>query len=73
MSSDEQTCVIHENYADSEAALSHAIKMGELLPRLVALGGGVELQWFGNPSPELLKAAQDFRMDVSVYSRMQGL
>jgi hypothetical protein len=48
------------------------MNMGELLPRLVALGGGVELQWFGNPSPELLKAAQDFRMDVSVYSKLQG-
>jgi hypothetical protein len=73
MSYDEQTCFIHENYADSEAALSHAINMGELLPRLVALGGGVELQWFGSPSPELLQAAQDFKMDVSVYSKMQGL
>jgi hypothetical protein len=73
MSSDEQARVIHENRADSEAALSHAINMGELLPRLVAPGGSVELQWFGNTSPELLKAAQDFRMDVSVYSKMQGL
>jgi hypothetical protein len=42
------------------------------LPRLVATDGSVELQWFGNPSPELLKAAQDFRMAVSVYSKMQG-
>jgi quinol monooxygenase YgiN len=52
---DTQTvCVVRETYQDSEALLAHNTNMGETLDTLSELGGGCELQIFGDPSPLLV-------------------
>jgi quinol monooxygenase YgiN len=52
---DTQTvCVVRETYQDSEALLAHITNMGESLSTLSELGGGCELEMFGDPSPLLL-------------------
>lgn len=47
-----------ETYADSDALLTHIgnADVGELVDKLVALGGGLELDVFGTPSPQLTEA-----------------
>jgi quinol monooxygenase YgiN len=48
---DTQTrCVVRETYQDSEALLAHITTMGETLNTLAELGGGCELEMFGDPS-----------------------
>jgi quinol monooxygenase YgiN len=52
---DTQTvCVVRETYQDSEALLAHITNMGETLNTLGELGGGCELEMFGDPSPLLV-------------------
>jgi quinol monooxygenase YgiN len=66
---DSQTvCVVQETYLDSEALLEHIAAMGEVLNTLSELGGGCELEVFGDPSPAL--AAAPFRRIFR--SRFQG-
>ena len=52
-SEDETKCVVREIYADSDAMLAHLGNVGDLLGRLVELGGGLEPEGFGSPSAEL--------------------
>jgi len=66
----ETQCVVRETYADSEAILNHLGMVGEVLGRLVDAGGGLEVEVFGDPSPELLQAADAF--NPKVYSFLQG-
>ena len=47
-------CVVRETYQDSEALLAHIANMGEALNTLSELGGGCELEMFGDPSPLLV-------------------
>ena len=47
-------CVVRETYQDSEALLAHIANMGEVLNTLGELGGGCELEMFGDPSPLLV-------------------
>ena len=52
---DTQTvCVVQETYQDSEALLAHIATMGEALNTLSELGGGCEIEMFGDPSPKLV-------------------
>ena len=52
---DTQTvCVVRETYQDSEALLAHITTMGGMLNTLSELGGGCELEMFGDPSPLLV-------------------
>lgn len=67
---DETQCVVRETYANSDAALSHLGNLAELLGPLVQLSGGVELQIFGNPSPQLREALAS--MQPTVFGFFQG-
>jgi hypothetical protein len=41
--------VVRETYQDSTALLSHIANLGETFGTLVQLGGGCELEFFGDP------------------------
>lgn len=69
-SPDGSQCVVRETYASSDALLTHMGNLGELLGELVAQGGGLEVDVFGEPSQELLEAAAAF--EPAVYSYFQG-
>jgi quinol monooxygenase YgiN len=69
-SEDETTCVVRETYASSDAVLAHVAHMGDLIGKLGELGGGLEIEAFGDPSPELLEAAAVF--EPTVYRFFQG-
>ena len=47
---DESKCVVRETYADSDAVLTHLGLIGDLLGRIIELGGGVQIEVFGSPS-----------------------
>ena len=70
-SADERRCVVHEGYVSSEAMLEHMGNLGEVLGRLLELGGSIEIEVFGEPSPELVAATADFR--PAVYSQFAPL
>jgi quinol monooxygenase YgiN len=62
---DSQTmCVVRETYRDSEALLAHITTLGEVLNALSELGGGCELEIFGDPSPALLGVMAPVRRSV---------
>lgn len=67
---DETRCVLRETYADSDAVMAHLGNVGEILGAIVDLGGGIEVEIFGNPSETLLQAAA--AMQPTVYSYFQG-
>ena len=62
-------CVVREAYASSDAFLAHLAGAGPLLARLVELGGGLELDVFGEPSPALRAAVAAFQPRVYRYSQ----
>ena len=66
----ETKCVVRETYANSDAILAHMANMGDLIGKLAELGGGLEIEAFGDPSPELLEAAAAF--EPTVYRFFQG-
>jgi len=69
---DTQTvCVVRETYQDSEALLAHITTMGEALDRLSELGGGCELEMFGDPSPLLVDVTAPFQRSI-FRSSFQG-
>lgn len=70
LNADETVCVVRETYANSDAVLAHIAGVGGLLPRLIELGGGMEVEIFGSPSPALLEAAAALK--PAVYSYLQG-
>jgi quinol monooxygenase YgiN len=67
---DETKCVVRETYANSDAILAHMANMGDVIGKLAELGGGLEIEAFGDPSPELLEAAAAF--EPTVYRFFQG-
>jgi quinol monooxygenase YgiN len=60
-SEDGGRCVVREAYTSSDAFLAHLAAAGPLLGRLVELGGGLELEMFGEPSVALLDAVAPFQ------------
>jgi quinol monooxygenase YgiN len=54
-------CVVRETYRDSESLLAHITAMGQVLNRLSELGGGCELEMFGDPPPQLADVADEQR------------
>ncbi|MGD9703148.1 MAG: putative quinol monooxygenase [Acidimicrobiia bacterium] len=69
--SDDQTkCVVRETYQNSDAILAHMANLGDLIGRLAELGGGLEIEVFGAPSPQLLEAAA--ALQPTVYGFFQG-
>ena len=69
-SDDGARCVVREMYASSDAFLAHLAAAGALLGRLVELGGGIELEVFGEPSAALSDAIAAFQ--PRVYRFGQG-
>jgi antibiotic biosynthesis monooxygenase len=67
---DETQCVVRETYASSEAVLEHLGHVGELLGTMVQLGGGLELDVFGDPSEELSQAIAS--LNPVVYTHFQS-
>jgi quinol monooxygenase YgiN len=67
---DETRCVLRETFADSEAVLAHAANVRALLPRLIELGGGLQLDVFGRPSAEL--SAVLATLGSQIYDFAQG-
>ena len=70
MNADETVCVVHEVFANSAACLSHMVGVGAKLGRLMILGGGMEIECFGNPSPELIAASAP--LSPVIYSLFEG-
>jgi quinol monooxygenase YgiN len=68
-SDDNAQCVVREAYASSDAFLAHLTGAGELLGRLVELGGGLELEVFGDPSAALRDAVASFQPRIYGYSQ----
>jgi quinol monooxygenase YgiN len=69
-SADEGKCVVRETYASSDAVLVHLAMAGELLGAIVPLGGGIEVEVFGEPSAELAAAIES--MEPAVHTFFQG-
>jgi len=67
---DESKCVVREIYADSDAVLSHLGLVGDLLGKIIEVGGGIEIEVFGDPSDALLEATA--ALQPSVYAYFQG-
>ena len=70
LSDDGTRCVVRETYASSDAFLAHLAGVGPLLGRLVELGGGLELEVFGEPSAAVRDALAPFR--PRIYRHSQG-
>ena len=68
-SDDGAQCVVREAYASSDAFLAHLAGAGPLLARLVELGGGLELDVFGEPSAALRAAVAAFQPRIYSYSQ----
>jgi quinol monooxygenase YgiN len=69
-SDDGARCVVRETYTSSDAFLAHLAGAGPLLGRLVELGGGLELEVFGEPSAALRDAIAAF--EPRIYRYRQG-
>jgi hypothetical protein len=67
---DETVCVVRETYANSDAVLAHIANLGELIGKLIEVGGGCEFEVFGNPSAQLREASA--ALAPSVFSYFQG-
>ena len=60
----ETVCVVLETYKDSEALLAHIANVGEEFGRLVELGGGCELEMFGDLPAQLVEATAGVQRSV---------
>jgi quinol monooxygenase YgiN len=56
LSEDRTRCVVKERYGDCAGLLAHLANVGPLLGPLAALGGGLDVQVFGDLSPQARKA-----------------
>ena len=68
MNADNSACVVLERYSNSAAVMQHMSGMSEILPQLMRLGGGLEAECFGSPSPELTEALEG----VPIYRPVDG-
>lgn len=67
----ETVCVVCEVYQDSQALVAHIANLGETVGRLAALGGGCELELFGDPSFPMAEPGPGVHRSV-FRSRFQG-
>lgn len=56
LSDDKTRCVVQERYVDSDAVLEHLGNVRSVLPRLAQLGGGLEVDVLGDPTPAVRDA-----------------
>ncbi len=69
VSDDGTRCVVRETYTSSDAFLAHLTNAGPLLGQLIELGGGLELEVFGEPSAPLREAIAAFEPRIYRYSQ----
>jgi quinol monooxygenase YgiN len=67
---DEMACVVRETFESSDAVLIHLGSVSDILGPVVELGGGIEIEMFGNPSAQLVQALEAF--SPTCYSYFQG-
>lgn len=60
----ETVCLVQEAYQSSDALLAQIANIGETLTTLSGLGGGCELEMFGDPSPLVLDTTPPSRRSV---------
>ena len=60
----ETVCVVRETYQDSEALLAHITTMGGMLNTLSELGGGCELEMFGDPAALLVDVTAPLQRSI---------
>ncbi len=63
-------CVVVETYADSQAVLSHAGNVGELLQKLLEIAD-ISVEIYGNPNEELRNAMDG--LGYKIYPFYSGL
>jgi quinol monooxygenase YgiN len=74
ISSDKTECEIRETYENSEAFLAHVSNLREPLRILFEkFASDHSVVIYGKPSPELLENAKARRIEVKVFSLLQGL
>ena len=74
ISNDKTEAEILEVYASSEAALKHQEHLGELQEIVFKkFGAPYSLTIYGDPSPELIENVKASKMDVKIFSFLQGL
>lgn len=64
-------CEVREIYADSAAVLAHVAGSADRLGRLTELGGGLKLEVFGDPTPELRATLASFG-EIPVLATFQS-
>ncbi len=70
LNADQTVCVVHEVFANSASCLTHIVAVSPRLGRLMVLGGGMEIECFGSPSPELVAASAP--LAPVIYSLLDG-
>ena len=70
LNAEETVGEFREVYADSDAVLAHFARCWDTVGRVIALGGGAEIECFGTPSPALLAASA--AMSPTVFSYVDG-
>jgi len=74
ISSNKTECEIRETYESSEAFLAHVSNLREPLRILFEkFASDHSVAIYGEPSPELLENAKARRIEVKVFSLLQGL
>ena len=74
ISTDNTECEIRETYDSSEAFLAHVSNLREPLRILFEkFASDHSVVIYGKPSPELLENAKARRIEVKVFSLLQGL
>jgi quinol monooxygenase YgiN len=63
-------CVVQETYEDSSALVAHIANLGDTFAKLVELGGGCQLELFGDP-PSVADPGAGVQRSV-FRSRFQG-
>jgi quinol monooxygenase YgiN len=71
---DETKCVVHETYANSEAALAHnnGVASQTILPKIFTIAKLNRLDVYGKPSEELRKALASFSPSPQFYDLFAG-
>lgn len=67
---DETECVVLETYKDSEAVLEHIANLGETIGAVLGVCN-MQLEVYGSPSAELVKAAA--ALSPQIYSPFQRI
>jgi quinol monooxygenase YgiN len=74
LNSDETKCIVHETYADSEAALAHesSIASQTILPKVFSVASINRLDVYGSPSAELRRKMMMTSINPQFYNLFTG-